>query len=120
MAVLHFHKAVSEHQDWWERFEDFLHGRIDGLEFHHVAHDDACTIGSWLHGEDGAPFAHHPEFQVVKLLHKQLHELAGDLWHAKKDEAHERIEALLEEVHEIRHQMFLAWGVLNDVVGVYE
>lgn len=120
MAVLHFHQAVSEHHAWWERFEEFLQGHTDDLEREHVAHDHSCTIGRWLHGDDGAVFAHHPEFQAVKALHKRLHNVAGELWQARVDEAQERMQQLLDDAKQIRHELFMAWSALNEIVGVYE
>lgn len=40
-----------------------------------VRADDKCIIGEWIYGP-GADYAHHPEFAVLKRIHKEFHEAA--------------------------------------------
>lgn len=120
MPVLHLKDAVLEHHAWWERFERVLHSHPADTAPSHVIHDHECTIGQWLHGEGARAFAEHHEFQKVKTLHGRLHDLAAKAWQAKVDEAHDLLDETLEEIKRIRHDMFMAWGQLNDIIGVYD
>jgi predicted GTPase len=124
MKILHFQDAVLEHTEWWDRFERFLnsegHDSDDAqLRYEDIVHDDKCAIGRWLHG-DGAQFAEFKSYQRVKSLHKDLHDLSGRAWQAKTNGEMETMASIVAEIKVIRHELFMAWSALNEVVGSFD
>lgn len=119
MSILHFQEAVLQHHKWLEELRSCLLGDGCDLRAEEILRDDHCVIGRWLHG-DGMAFAHLSEYQIVKDLHKQVHEIAMQAWHAKTDEAHDQIEDLLMQLDKIKHAMFMSWNQLNDIIGDLE
>jgi hypothetical protein len=127
MPVLHLQDAVLEHAQWWSAFEHFLHSDENAaidlanrrLEREDVARDDRCAIGRWLHG-DGAQFSDLAAYQMVKNLHKELHDLSGMALFAKTQGNLELVQVLIGDIHKIRHDLFMAWDALNDIIGGYD
>lgn len=127
MPVLHLQDAVLEHAAWWTAFEALLRSEGNAvaapskrsLEHPAVARDDQCAIGRWLYG-DGAQFSDLAAFQMVKNLHKELHDLSGMALLAKSEGSLELVVALIGDIHKIRHDLFMAWDALNDIIGGYD
>lgn len=133
MPVLHLQDAVREHAEWWAAFETFLHADPTVIptpnappntgtyapERQDVARDDRCAIGRWLHG-DGAQFSNLAAYQMVKNLHKELHDRSGMAWQARVAGNLALMEALIRDIHKIRHDLFMAWDALNDIIGSYD
>lgn len=127
MPVLHLQDAVKEHVEWWAAFEAFLRADLNATpndaihapEHQDVARDDRCAIGRWLHG-DGAQFSNLAAYQMVKNLHKELHDLSGMAWQARVSGNLALMESLIGDIHKIRHDLFMAWDALNDIIGGYD
>lgn len=119
MAILHFQNAVNAHVLWSQKFADYLEGHHVSAEFDHVHRDDLCVIGQWLHGE-GDCYQHLSQFAVVKTIHRELHALAGKMVQAKAEANRVLLEELTVQMNQIRHDLFIAWDALNDLVGAYE
>lgn len=127
MPVLHLQDAVKEHAEWWAAFDAFLHAdpnappsvAIHAPERQDVARDDRCAIGCWLHG-DGAQFSNLAAYQMVKNLHKEMHDLSGMAWQARVAGNLALMETMILDIHKIRHDLFMAWDALNDIIGAYD
>jgi len=119
MAILHFHEAVVHHHEWLARLVACLTGEQCDLHVHEIVHDDKCLIGQWLHGE-GQTFANLPAFQDVRKLHKEVHDIAAQAWEAKLADDQDMVQHLLQQISEIKHQMFMSWNELNATIGSYE
>ena len=127
MPVMHLQDAVLEHAQWWSAFEHLLHSdenaAIDPtnrrFDREDVVRDDRCAIGRWLHG-DGAQFSDLAAYQMVKNLHKELHDLSGMALFAKTQGNLELMQVLIGDIHKIRHDLFMAWDALNDIIGGYD
>jgi hypothetical protein len=57
---------------------------------------------------------------VVKTIHRELHALAGKMVQAKAEANRVLLEELTAQMNQIRHDLFIAWDALNDMVGADE
>lgn len=119
MAVLHFQDAVEHHHKWLDELVAFLTDQPCDLHIHEIVRDDMCKIGAWLHG-DGQEFAHLNVFQTVKDLHKQIHDIATQAVNAKHADDHDLVQRLLDQIMDVKHDMFMSWHDLNMFIGSYE
>lgn len=119
MAILHFQNAVTAHLQWSREFAAYLEGHSVSAEYAHAGRDDLCVIGKWLHGE-GAGFSHFEPFGVVKTLHRELHELAGQAVQAKAASDRTLLNGLMGQMDQVRHDLFMAWSDLNEMIGALE
>lgn len=77
---LNMRLAIEAHLKWKERLEQALAGSAgESLEVGHVAADDRCVLGQWLHGEARQRFAQHPEYHDLVRSHADFHLMAGDI-----------------------------------------
>ncbi|HEY9164291.1 MAG TPA: CZB domain-containing protein [Magnetovibrio sp.] len=119
MAILHFQNAVSAHMLWSQNFHEFLEGRHDSAEFQDVHRDDLCVIGKWLHGE-GSCYCDLNHFNTVKSLHCELHAIAGQAVEAKSQSNQPLLDDLMGQMDRLRHELFMSWHALNDLIGALE
>lgn len=72
--------AIEAHLKWKERLEKALAGEAsEALQVGHVAADDRCVLGQWLHGDAKRLYAQVPEYQELVRSHADFHLLAGDI-----------------------------------------
>lgn len=77
---LNMRLAIEAHLKWKERLEQaLLSSTGEALEVGHVAADDRCVLGQWLHGEARQRFGHYPEYQDLVAAHADFHLMAGDI-----------------------------------------
>lgn len=119
MAILHFQNAVNAHLLWSQEFAAYLEGHHISAEFEEVHRDDLCVIGQWLHGE-GEAYSHLKHFDTVKSLHRELHALAGQAVQAKATGKLKQLDGLIAQMDRVRHELFMSWHALNDLVGALE
>jgi diguanylate cyclase (GGDEF)-like protein/PAS domain S-box-containing protein len=68
--------AGVEHRAWVMAIEDTLAGKRNQppqLDYRQ------CRFGAWLHADEQAEFRALPEFQIINVLHRQVHTLASQL-----------------------------------------
>jgi EAL domain-containing protein (putative c-di-GMP-specific phosphodiesterase class I) len=83
-----------EHRAWIIAIENYLKGaRVTLPPLNHP-----CRLGDWLEGEGLARYGARPDFQSIKLLHRQVHALAEELCalqvHGRPQEALARLNKL--------------------------
>jgi diguanylate cyclase (GGDEF)-like protein len=93
--------AGVEHSAWIAAFEAFLQGkRITPPALH--AHQ--CRFGAWLDAEGRALSTLPSELQTIHLMHRQIHELAKEIFIAHAQEPSRGL-SRLPDLHELRDRL---------------
>ncbi len=93
--------AGVEHRAWIAAFEAFLEGkRITPPALH--AHQ--CRFGAWLEAEEHALTTLPSELQTIHLMHRQIHELANEIFLAHAEDPSRGL-SRLPDLHELRDRL---------------
>jgi diguanylate cyclase (GGDEF)-like protein/PAS domain S-box-containing protein len=93
--------AGVEHRAWIAAFEAFLQGkRITPPALHALQ----CRFGAWLEAEDSALTTLPSELQTIHLMHRQIHELANEIFIAHAEDPSRGL-SRLPELHELRDRL---------------
>ena len=77
---LNMREALDAHAQWTHRLEAKINGTsTEELEVSHVACDDKCTLGKWIHGTAHNQFSHVHSFDELKRAHAEFHLTAGEV-----------------------------------------
>ncbi len=92
--------ASVEHRVWIDAIEKYLKGEREVLPPMAPHH---CRFGQWLNTEeDLARYGAQPAFQVIELLHWQVHALAAELCELQTQGYKQEALARLNELHGLR------------------
>jgi diguanylate cyclase (GGDEF)-like protein/PAS domain S-box-containing protein len=72
--------ACVEHRAWLGAFESYLQGKRHSPP---PLEPEGCRFSAWLEGEREAGRGNLPAFQIIEMLHQQLHELAAEILHSQ-------------------------------------
>lgn len=71
-----FEEAISAHVGWKIAFRTAV-DRKRSVDAPHIARDDCCTLGKWLHGEAKKRYAALPAYAQCLDAHAKFHREAG-------------------------------------------
>ena len=102
--------ASVEHRAWVAAFEAFLQGKRHSPP---PLGESQCRFGAWLDAEQQAGRGGEPAYQSVKAVHRELHELAAEIFSALAEgrssegleslgQLHNLHDALLEKLEKLR------------------
>lgn len=74
LAELDIDTAISAHENWKLRLQNYLDGRSqEDLRPEVICLDDRCDLGKWLHGPGRERLGKYPAFTVLVARHKYFH-----------------------------------------------
>jgi diguanylate cyclase (GGDEF)-like protein/PAS domain S-box-containing protein len=91
--------ASVEHSAWSKAMENFLRGIEEAPP---TLDPTQCHFGQWLANEGMARHGTEPAFALVETLHRQAHDLAGELCDLHIDVGPSAALARIDELHVIR------------------
>lgn len=80
LAELDIDTAISAHENWKLRLQNYLAGQsTEMLQPEVVCLDDRCDLGKWLHGPGHQRLGAYPAFSVLVARHKYFHVQASSV-----------------------------------------
>jgi hypothetical protein len=74
LAEIDIDTAISAHENWKLRLQNYLDGRSqEDLRPEVICLDDRCDLGKWLHGPGRERLGKYPAFSVLVARHKYFH-----------------------------------------------
>ena len=93
--------AAVEHRAWLGAFEAYLHGKRVVAPPLNAAQ---CRIGLWLDGEKQAARGVHSAIQAIDSLHRQVHEVASEIFASQTNGSNPSGLARLRHLHHVHER----------------
>lgn len=72
--TLNIEVSIAAHENWLTRLETCIAGRSDEkLDPVHIACDDRCDLGKWIHSDGQKYLGQYAAFNDLKATHKMFH-----------------------------------------------
>ena len=74
LAEIDIDTAISAHENWKLRLENYLAGKsTEELKPEVICLDDKCQLGQWLHGPGKMRLGGYPAFSLLVARHQNFH-----------------------------------------------
>jgi hypothetical protein len=91
--------ASVEHRAWIAAMEKYLKGEREAPLQLDI---NQCRFGQWLCNEGQARYGTQPSFVIIERLHRQVHELATEMYKFNGRGCNTKALARLDELHNLR------------------
>jgi hypothetical protein len=97
LAEIDIDTAISAHENWKLRLQNYLEGRSqEDLRPEVICLDDRCDLGKWLHGPGRARLGKYPAFSVLVARHKYFHVQASTVVALAQTGEREKAQSLID------------------------
>jgi Chemoreceptor zinc-binding domain len=80
LAEIDIDTAISAHENWKLRLENYLAGKSsEDLKPEVICLDDKCQLGQWLHGNGKMRLGAYPAFSLLIARHQYFHVQASSV-----------------------------------------
>jgi hypothetical protein len=80
LAEIDIDTAISAHENWKIRLENYLAGKSnEDLKPEVICLDDKCQLGQWLHGNGKMRLGAYPAFSLLVARHQYFHVQASSV-----------------------------------------
>jgi Chemoreceptor zinc-binding domain len=80
MPDLNLKQVLDAHREWKVRLQNVLDGTSEEqFDIETVSQDCHCFLGKWIYSKGKKQYGHMPEYEVVRKVHAEFHETAGQV-----------------------------------------
>ncbi|MDD2925872.1 CZB domain-containing protein [Rhodoferax sp.] len=80
LAEIDIDKAISAHENWKARLQNYLDGQsTEDLKPEVICLDNRCDLGQWLHGPGQQRLGKYPAFSALIARHQHFHLQAANV-----------------------------------------
>lgn len=95
--------AAVEHRAWVKTIEQHvLYGQASAP----VLGEHDCRFSRWFDGIGGVRYASHPSFEEIRVLHQEVHEIAGRLTELYAQGKNKLLQTQIGKLHECSDKLF--------------